>query len=359
MISYVMPTRNRAAVLAHTLQRLGTLTPHDAEVIVVDNASDHAPAVPLELQNGLAVRAIQLESNVGAAARNTGVQFSDPSSQWIVMLDDDSYPCDAEFVRRLAAVPSDVGAVMADIHLPRLNRREDGGLPEVFIGCGVAIRRDAFWAAGGYDAAFNYYVEEYDLAAKLMLCGYRAAFDIDWRVEHLKDASNRDMNMILGRLIRNNGWVMQRYAPADLRRTELRNLRQRYRRIAAKEHATAGFTQGLLELRRTLRKQVRHEMSQEMFDRFRGMAAAREALQASFRQAPFRTATLVHEGKNANVIREALVELGVRDVSDGEVRVIATLSPGPMLDAAAREMGALVPWTAAARPAAVARRLAA
>lgn len=349
MISYVLPTRDRPERLIETLRGLDRLGDHravdGAEVIIVDNASDR-PAASIvksvvgccgELKSGVLVRVVRLRENRGAAARNEGVKVSDPASEWIVMLDDDSWPTSGvDFAARLRTRSGDVAAVMADIHLPRKKCREAGGLPEVFIGCGVAIRRAAFLRAGGYDAAFGYYAEEYDLAAKILLAGHRVEFDRSWRVDHQKDDRHRDMNLICERLVRNNGWVMQRYAPDVVRRAELREIRGRYRRIAEKENALKGYTRGLVELRRTIRTQQRTPMPREIWERFTGLAHARAALQKAWRARRFNTAALVDEGKNAGVIRAALAELGVREVGTGldraEALVIGTMSPGPMLD---------------------------
>ncbi len=346
MISYVIPTRNRDEVLQHTLRSLAALRPHAAEVIVVDNASAEPVKVNHELANGFSVRVIRSESNLGAAARNIGVLHADTASKWIVMLDDDSAPHsplgDVSFIDRLHTQPADVGAVLADIHLPRAGRREDGGLPEVFIGCGVAIRRDAFLSCGGYDPAFGYYAEEYDLAAKLMLSGYRMVFDAAWRVDHQKDATNRNIGLIVERLTRNNGWVMQRYAPENERRTRLREIRQRYRMVGEKEGVRGAYARGLVELRRTIRNQTRREMPQPIFDRFTGLAAIRAGLNQAARGRFIRTFQIVTEGKNCWAARQAALERGWCEVAtDADVQVIGTLSPGPMLDALERYPEAL------------------
>lgn len=345
MLTYVLPTRNRPERLALTLAALGSLRGHEAcggaEVIVVDNASDFPPTPPERLANGLRVRVILRESNEGAASRNVGVREADERSEWVVMLDDDSYPADTGFIRRLQQAPADVGAVSADIYLPGMGQRESGGLPEVFIGCGVAIRRGLFLELGGYDPAFNYYVEEYDLAARMIMAGYRVRFDPWFRVEHHKVAQGRDMDTILARLVRNNGWVMQRYAPEELRRGMLREQRRRYRRIAGKEGAMAGFARGLAELRRTIRSQKRTPMTREQFDRLMGVGHAREALREAHAQRPLHAVAIVDEGKNGWVVRKALAELGVAVVGEHErpdALVIGTMSPGPMLDAYERRI---------------------
>lgn len=356
MLSFIIPTRNRHERLAATLGHLATLAglPHapSAEVLIADNASDPPVSAPRELAQRWPVRVLRQRENLAAAARNIAARESDPSSTWLVMLDDDSHPADLAFVPTLVSAGASTASVMADIRLPHKRCRESGGLPEVFIGCGVAIRRDAFLAVQGYDPAFHYYAEEYDLAAKLLLRGMRIEFDPQFRVEHWKVDAHRDMNTILARLVRNNGWVMQRYAPASERRKELVDSRGRYRDIATNEKALPGYARGITELRASLRHQARTPMSDALFARFTGLAAAREALRAEWSARRFTTACIVHEGKNCGVVRTALRELGVRvvpDASDADTLVIGTMSPGPMLDAADRlarvDRRVIAPWS--------------
>ncbi|GMV72205.1 MAG: hypothetical protein AMXMBFR77_20430 [Phycisphaerales bacterium] len=354
-LSFVLPTRDRHARLLATLDALGACLPPCAggEVVIVDNDSEQPVRVPRTLANGLSVVALVRPRNEGAAARNAGVRAA--SSPWIVMLDDDSHPepgADLDAIARsLAARGADTAAVMADIHLPALGRRESGGLPEVFIGCGVAIRRDAFLRAGGYDHRFHYYAEEYDLAARFLLAGARVEFDPAFRVQHHKSGEGRDMNVILARLVRNTAWVTQRYAPEHERRADLRRVRARYRAIARTERAEAGIGEGLRDLRRTIAYQRRTPMRGPIWERFIGLAHAREALHAAFASRPFRSVCVAESGRNEWVVRRAIDELGVRTVErhdDAEAVVIGTLSPGPMLDAAER-LGAggrrvLRPW---------------
>jgi GT2 family glycosyltransferase len=357
MITYVIPTRNRPEVLRETLRGIEALGDHaragGAEIIVVDNASEPAAKVSKALASGVAIDLVRRTHNEGAAARNVAALHADPASDWLVMLDDDSHPLDLNFVESLHRQPRDVGAVSADIFLGSSSQlitgREQGGLPEVFIGCGVAIRRSLFVALSGYDHRFNYYAEEYDLAARMLLAGYRVVFDQSFRVLHRKVTPGRDMNTILGRLVRNNGWVMQRYAPEAVRREQLRMMRRRYRRIAEKENAVAGFAAGLRELRSTLAEQERTPMSADLWRRFTGLAAAREALAWNLSLRGVRTAALIAEGKNAAEIRAVMRELGIVEVSanHAEALVIGTLSPGPMLDASSRfahDSRVVVPW---------------
>jgi len=374
VIAFVLPTRDRSDELARTLSGLGDLGlgPELAEVVVVDNASAEPAVAPARLACGAPVTLLRRETNEGAAARNAGVEACAPHREWVVMLDDDSCPLpDAigvtPFAERLRARPADVLAVTADIHLDRARGRERGGLPEVFIGCGVAIRRSAFLDAGGYDPAFGYYAEEYDLAAKLLAAGGRVEFDPAWRVEHRKVDAGRDMNLIVERLVRNTSWVMRRYAPDAVRDAEVRRVIERCAQIAANEDARSGFDRGLAELERTIDAQVGTPLDADSWDRFTGRAAARSAVAEVFAGVDRPRAAVVLEGKNGSVVRAALAEAGVEVApgvpGPGVPLVIGTLSPGPMLDGLdllePLGRGVVAPWPVARAAVRTARDVAA
>ncbi len=355
MISYVLPTRNRATLLQRTLGRLGELDAeaHEriggAEIIVVDNASIPPVCVPPALHNGFDIRLISLETNLAAAARNLAAEQAD--GDWIVMLDDDSYPIDSLLIDVLIETNDDVAVIGADIRLPD-GRREAGGLPEVFVGCGAAIRRDAFRQVRGYDPAFHYYVEEYDLSAKLILAGYRIVHDYRFRVVHEKADDGRDMNVILQRLVRNNGWVAQRYAPDEKLMSLQRDMLDRYSRIAVKERAVTGYIQGLADLFSTIDKQPRSPMPGDLFDRFTGADAVRRDLSTAPAIVAGARVAIVDEGKGAQIVRNALAEFGAELVECPEAAdcvVIGSLSPGPMLDSFERRVlsgvEVVMPWS--------------
>lgn len=358
MIAYVLPTHNRPQVLSRTLAALGSLPAHDAEVIIVDNASSPPSCPPVTLANGLPVTLVMRSDNEGAAARNAGVRAADPACEWVVMLDDDSHPRDLALLAALRDQPGDVLAVAAEIFLPtpanapgHHRRRESGGLPEVFIGCGVAVRREAFLSAGGYDPSFHFYAEEYDLSAKLLLAGGRVVMDRRFGVLHEKTSANRSMDTIVRRLVRNNSWIMQRYAPEGVRKAEIARTVRRYRSIAVKERAEIGYALGRLDTLRTMGRQPRTELDARLWDRFTGKSACRRTLLGAWAAQRFDSAALVAPGKNDHVVRECLEEMGVRivaDPADAETLVVGTLSPGPMLDAAdmlAADPRVLMPWT--------------
>jgi hypothetical protein len=353
MIAYVFPTRDRHDDVRRTLLAIEALGSHasvgGAEVIIADNAGAIPLDVPGALRNGLPVRVLERETNEAAAARNACVRAASSLVEWIVMLDDDSAPLDGGLFDAIRDAQPDVAAIQAEIVLPNDRgqppRHESGGLPEVFIGCGVAIRRRVFEQLGGYDATFDYYAEEYDLAARMIGAGYRIGYDSRFRVLHRKVAANRDFGRIVRRLVRNNAWVQMRYAPVSNVLGDLWETMSRYAAIAWKERVLRGYVRGVLDLLATVTDQARAPLARRHYDRLTGLAHAREAIEQAMAEKEFSSAAIFAGGKNVRLVVRALQERGVacRIVRPGredlaeeaDVIVIGTLSPGPMLDAAA------------------------
>jgi GT2 family glycosyltransferase len=388
LASLIIPTHNRHDELRATLARVAALDADaleragGAEIIVADNRSTPRVKLPTQLENGVRVSCVHLDHNRGAAARNDAAALA--RGRWLVMLDDDSAPTDAGFLAALADAANDVAAIGADIWLPPsssdgLPRRESGGLPEVPVGCGVAYRRSAYLSAGGYDAGFVFYGEEYDLAARLIAGGHRIVHDHRFRVLHRKAATNRDFASIVGRLVRNNTAVWQRYAPDQCLSAFIDRELRRLATIADREGVRDALEQSVHRLDEHLAIQPRTPLSVPHFERLIGLAAARDGLRSAHRELPIECALLAlppgPPGKHAQEIERALGEIGVRCVrterdmrqagptsashapqapSGRTVIIPATLAPGPMLDAAGalQRMGAaglrdpaiVLPW---------------
>ncbi|MFI4915455.1 MAG: glycosyltransferase family 2 protein [Phycisphaerales bacterium JB060] len=356
-ISYVTCTRNRPDELAATLCTLDALhkdATSPVEIVIADNASD-VPVRDTLPEVSIPVRVVRLGRNYAASARNHAAAAA--RHDWLVMLDDDSAPRDLGHLHVLERAADDVAVVMADITLPD-GSRERGGLPEVLVGCGAAVRKRAFIDTGGYDQSFLYYAEEHDLSARLIDAGWRTEMSPWFRVLHRKSATGRDMNLLLRLVTRNTGVVIERTTPRHDRAALRRDHIRRCAWIAEKENAVEGFRQGLAELRSIRRSLERRPLSEHHFERFVGLYHAREAVERSLGAERFETARLMHEGKHAWAVRRALTEAGVEivdDTQDADRLVIGTLSPGPMLDALAEMHGrglgaqALAPWVEAPR----------
>ncbi|GAA4520001.1 glycosyltransferase [Actinoallomurus oryzae] len=183
-VTVVIATRNRRDELAHTLRRLRAL-PDRPEIIVVDNASADgtAEAVRREFPG---VRVLALRRNLGAVARNLGVEeahtpyvaFSDDDSWWEPgALDTAAGLFDAH--PRLGLIagrplvgderrPDPIAGRMADSPLPP-DDRLPGPAVLGFLGCAAIVRRAAYLEVGGYSEVLFFVGEErllaYDLAA--------------------------------------------------------------------------------------------------------------------------------------------------------------------------------------------------
>ena len=75
MISFIIPTRNRPEALRRTIDAIARACAEvraEVEVIAIDNASDHPPALPASHSPRLHIHLIALRENLGAAARNLG-----------------------------------------------------------------------------------------------------------------------------------------------------------------------------------------------------------------------------------------------------------------------------------------------
>lgn len=338
-VTIVIPTRDRPDRLSATLDRIDAVlrvngASERCEIAVVDDASREHPIsrLPARLPGGTRVHFGRRSRAAGAAARNDGAAMA--RGPWLLMLDDDSWPEDTAFLSIAHEASPDLGAIGLDIRLAS-GGREAGGLPEVFVGCGALVRTGAFRVLGGYDPSFHYYVEEYDFCARLIASGWRIAHDVRSQVTHAKVTAGRDMDAILERLVRNNGWVIARYAPDRVRAGARRRMIDRYAAIAEKEGAAIGFARGLAELERTEAEQRRRPLDPAAWDRFTGRAAVRNELGRREIQAGARAWSPIGTGKGIDVIREEAADLRWTETEPGvaEIHVAGSLSPGPMLDA--------------------------
>lgn len=360
-ISFVMPTRDRCGRILETLsilQRNVADVPH--EVIVIDNASSDGTAQAI----GKAfpqVHLIELSENLNAAARNLGLSAA--NAELVFMLDDDSWPerGAAEFALHLMARQPQLGAAGCYVQRYGQTFHETGGLPGVFIGCGAVLRKKAALEVGGYPVDYGYYVEEYDLCARL----WQASWQVGWfeplRAYHNPATAGRDKNRILKMLAANNLRLWSRYAPVRRYDAMIEETIERYRKIARKEGALAGYQEGLaIGLTAVSHNAARRRpLSDRQFDGMFGLDhLRRQLLEARANGAS--QLLLWRRGKAAEQILEVVNEVGLRvtaivedapatsdserfaqipvyspqeaDQADAKAIVIGSLSPGVSLD---------------------------
>jgi GT2 family glycosyltransferase len=226
-VTIVVATRNRPDRLAETAAH------HRAALIVVDNASDER----IRLAGAEVVR---LDTNLGAAARNVGVERA--RTPYVAFADDDSYWAPGSLARaatllrthpRTALVTAQVRVgpagrldpVSATMAAAAIGTPPGAAGPSVlgFLACAVVVRRDAFLAAGGFNPRLFLYGEEALLAMDLAAAGWRLSYVSSLLVRHFPEPAGRNprarsrletRNRVLTALLRRPPAVVARTAAA-------------------------------------------------------------------------------------------------------------------------------------------------
>jgi GT2 family glycosyltransferase len=219
-ISVVILTYNRADELLRTLKHMYEL-PEQPQIIVVDNASiDDTPRlVRQEFPN---VKLVQLESNIGAAARNAGVQRV--NTPYVAFCDDDTWwepGALQKAVELLNAYPK-IAVMSAQILVGEDNRKDPASIVMErspfpshdlpgravlgFLAGACVFRREAFLQAGGYEPNFFIGGEEALLALDLAVNGWSLIYAPQLLVHHYPSVQ-RDSSLRRRMLARNAIWV--------------------------------------------------------------------------------------------------------------------------------------------------------
>lgn len=219
-LSIVVLTHNRVEEVLRTLVRLHAL-PEVPPIVVVDNASIDSTTLLVKRQFPN-VQVIRLGSNLGAAARNVGVDavitpyvaFCDDDTWWASgALEQgcdllDAYPQVALLCARVLVGPQEredeTSALMANsplssAHLP-------GPAIMGFLAGASLFRRDAYQQVGGYDPHFFIGGEETLMTLDLSARGWKLVYAPQLVVHHYPSGT-RDTGRRDKLLIRNAIWV--------------------------------------------------------------------------------------------------------------------------------------------------------
>jgi GT2 family glycosyltransferase len=288
--SVIIPNYNGKRFLDPCLTALrGQSYPAElTEIILIDDASTD-DSVAYVRERYAEVKVLALNHNRGlAVACNAGARAA--SGDLLVMLNNDTEPEPGWLAALVAAAESHprAGAIASKMLL--FDRRDTlhsagdlmgaDGIPRnrgvwqvdrgqydagacVFGGCGggVAYRRAAWEAAGGFDERLFMYLEDVDLAWRLQLLGWEAAFAPGARLYHHLSATGGGTlaSYYTGR---NTVWVIAKDMPGPLLRRNLgrilaaqwrvaRDAVKAWRGIAARARLR-GQLAGLLGLPRVL-----------------------------------------------------------------------------------------------------------
>ena len=208
------------ACLASVFERLGGL---EAEVIVVDNASDDDTVARIEAKFPQ-VRLIRNAENRGfAAANNQAIAVA--RGRHVLLLNSDTLVRGEVLPASVAFLDGhdDVGAMGCrvlntdgtvqdnNIHFPTLPRMVSGlvglrklGLHrpdparqaevDVVAGCYLMVRRDVIEAVGGLDEAFFFFGEETDWCRRMRAAGWRVVYAPVGEITHHGGGSVKRLN---------------------------------------------------------------------------------------------------------------------------------------------------------------------
>jgi N-acetylglucosaminyl-diphospho-decaprenol L-rhamnosyltransferase len=227
-VAVVLVTYESAGDLAACLGSLPAAAgPHELEVVVVDNASRDASA---EIARRLGVKVLENPANLGLS-RAIDIGAAATAAPWLLLANPDTRLAPGSLARMLETAAADpaigcvgphlrnsdgseyptgrrfpsilVGAAHAALgtvwpsnpatrryHLADLDRSRPVQVDWVSGAC-MLVRREAYEAAGRFDAGYFMYFEEMDFCLRLARAGWRVVYDPGAEVTHMLGGSTR------------------------------------------------------------------------------------------------------------------------------------------------------------------------
>ena len=232
LVSLVSICWNRKAEIHESLLRIRDIDYPNVEIIVVDNASTDGTSAMIESEFP-EVRLLQMSENSGIAAYNVG--FKTARGEYIVILDDDSFPHRDSIKRMVKKFENDVslGVVAFDVRnfydyddVKHETIGEAGENNETaamskdyllsFNGAGAGVRREVLERAGFYPEEFFLYWNEHDTAFRILDMGYGIQFFSDVVAYHKFSPVNRSSRRAPFFYTRNAFWFIWKNYPLGM-----------------------------------------------------------------------------------------------------------------------------------------------
>jgi GT2 family glycosyltransferase len=274
-VSAVLVTWNRRDDLRDTLDRLLACGYPALEIIVCDNASTDGTAGMVR-RDYPGVVLIEMPQNVGIGANNAG--FARAAGEYVVVLDDDSWPAPGAIERMLAHFAADprLGIVAFDVR--NAAHAGDGPAPGArggvaaghrylmaFNGAGAGLRRAVLDQVGHYPTEFFLYWNEQDLSLRVLDAGWTIASFPDVVGFHKHSPVNRESWRAPFYYCRNAFWLAWKHYPLTRAVAMTMRLGELVVRHSLEQHTTvylqatwaaARGARGVARVRRPVRREV-------------------------------------------------------------------------------------------------------
>lgn len=238
-LSYVIVTHDRRDALLRTLGVLHRTTPLPAgewETWVVDNGSTDGTR---EAVRGRFPRVNLIERPTNEGVWSRSYAFAKAGGEYVVLLDDDSYPVGDASVRSMEYLDGNpkCGAVVGAVVLPD-GSHEACAFPSVMQSCAVCVRTSVLTDLGGFRREFYRKAGEYDVSFRIWQRGLSVERFEDVVYRHDKVLTGRNAALAHRMDLRNNLILVERYLPHGLRAEYRADWAQRYTALA--RHAGCG-----------------------------------------------------------------------------------------------------------------------
>jgi len=188
-------SHNRNNDLRNSLLKVTGQDYKNLEIIVVDNASTDGTAEMVKKEFP-AVKLIQLNRNIGISGWNEG--FKAANGEYILVLDDDSYPENNTLQRGIRAFQDnpELGIAAFNIFNTRMQKSETEDYllnPYFFNGCGALIKKELIDTVGFFNELIFIYYHELDYSIRCYNRGFRIMYLQDVHVVHNQSLLSRGM----------------------------------------------------------------------------------------------------------------------------------------------------------------------
>jgi hypothetical protein len=314
-LSYVIVTCNRREPLLRTLEILHAATPlptGEWEAWVVDNGStDGTLAAVRERFPG--VHVIARDTNEGVWSRSYA--FGPARGEYLVLLDDDSYPVGDTVTRSIAHLDAHprCAAVVGRVVLPD-GSLEACAIPSVMLSGAVCLRKSITEAVGGFRREFYRKAGEYDFSFRIWQGGHSVERFEDVVYRHDKVMGGRSTSLAHRMDLRNNLILAERYLSADIRAEYRRDWAQRYAALARHAGCPGAARLALLEAAAwRVREAVagRQTLSDDAIESIFGLRAQADSVAAWSRARGIRRVVIADFGKNLYATHRGCLDSGL------------------------------------------------